>query len=271
MEKAGETRQEVVFFVRGGAEPRTVRFVEETLGIPALGGLAEPPEDRLTLRADGDGLCLVKNGRCLRGDFAPLLPRTAAKELNRELLVRAARRKGGGAPTAVDATAGLGEDAFLLAAAGFRVALYERDRVIAALLYDALGRGGQNPALAPILARMTFHFGDSVSALPTLTPPPDVVLLDPMFPPRRKSALVKKKFQLLHHLERPCPDEEALLDAALACRPGKIIVKRPAKGPYLAGHKPSYTLRGSTVRYDCILPAPRGGEKGCNSPDGDVK
>ena len=74
---------------------------------------------------------------------------------------------------------------------------------------------------------------------------------------RRKSAAVKKKFQLLHHLERPCDNEDELLDAALAAHPRKIVIKRPPKGPWLAGAKPSHSLAGKAVRYDVIVP-PRG-------------
>ena len=86
---------------------------------------------------------------------------------------------------------------------------------------------------------------------------PDVVFLDPMFPARTKSAAVKKKFQLLHHLEQPCDNEAELLEAALAARPRKVVIKRPPKGPLLAGAKPSYQVTGKAVRYDVIVP-PKG-------------
>jgi len=36
--------------------------------------------------------------------------------------------------------------------------------------------------------------------------------------------------------------------------PGRILIKRPAKGPWLAGVKPSFSLAGKAVRYDCLLP-----------------
>ena len=85
---------------------------------------------------------------------------------------------------------------------------------------------------------------------------PDVVLLDPMFPTREKSASVKKKAQFLQHLEAPCGDEAALLEAALAARPRKVVVKRPPKGPHLAGVRPTYSLEGKAVRYDVIVPPP---------------
>ena len=201
-----------------------------------------------------EGLSLSDGKNTVRGDFTRLLPRVRRGNLSRELLVRAVKVKGIGEPLVVDATAGLGEDSFLLAAAGCRVLLFEYDPVIFALLSDALERAKKDPETAPIALRMTLFPGDSIPALPTLTPHPDVVLLDPMFPERTKSALVKKKFQLLHQLERPCENERALFDAALAAHPKRVVIKRPAKGPYLAGVKPSYSLSGSAVRFDCVVP-----------------
>ena len=199
-----------------------------------------------------EGLTLSDGKNAVRGDFTRLLPRIRRGNLASEHLVRAVKIKGIAEPLVVDATAGLGEDAFLLAAAGCRVLLFERDPVIAALLRDALERAKTDPETAPIASRLTLRPEDSIPVLPTLSP--DVVLLDPMFPERKKTALVKKKFQLIHLLEKPCEDERALLDAALAARPKRIVIKRPAKGPFLAGAKPSYSLDGSAVRFDCIVP-----------------
>ncbi|HUM82936.1 MAG TPA: class I SAM-dependent methyltransferase [Lachnospiraceae bacterium] len=208
----------------------------------------------LKLRRDDAGLCMEDGGRILRGDFKRLKPRIRQDNLNRELLVKASKIKNlERTPTAVDATAGLGEDAFLLAAAGFSVTLYERDPVIAALLKDALKRAAEDPDLRGVAERMRFIEGDSISALNKMQSPPDLILLDPMFPERQKSALVKKKFQVLHQLEQPCTDETELLDAAVSAGPRKIVIKRPLKGPYLAGRKPDYSLKGKAIRYDCII------------------
>ena len=207
------------------------------------------------LRRDENGLFLTDGRLELRGDFTQLLPRIRPDRLSRELLVRAAKIKHlSSAPTLVDATAGLGEDSFLLAAAGFSVRLYENDQVIAELLRDALRRARAVPELADIVSRMRLFAEDSLAALPNLAEAPDVIFLDPMFPARTKSALVKKKFQLLQQLERPCPDEAALLQAAIAARPRKIVIKRPLKGPYLAGVKPDYSLAGKAIRCDCLIP-----------------
>ncbi|OUO47047.1 SAM-dependent methyltransferase [Olsenella sp. An285] len=212
-------------------------------------------EKNLELRRDAEGLALVGDGMVLRADFVRLLPRLRPDRLGRELLVRAARVRGVEAPSAVDATAGLGEDALLLAAAGFVVTMFEKDPVIAAILRDALERAARVPELAPVAKRMTLVEGDSVAGLRYLGFSPDVVFLDPMFPERTKSAAVKKKFQLLHHLERPCDNEEELVEAALAARPRKVVIKRPPKGPLLAGARPSYQVSGKAVRYDVLVPS----------------
>ena len=203
---------------------------------------------------DAGILSLVSDGMRLSGDFSKLLPRVRGGRLGSELLVRAARLKGGpGHPTAVDGTAGLGEDSFLLAAAGFDVTLFERDAAIAALLADALERAAADPGLAAIASRMHLVEADAVNAMAELDFTPDLVYLDPMFPAKRGSAQAKKKLQMLQMLERPCEDEDELLEAVFAAAPAKIVVKRPVKGPYLAGRKPSHSVSGKLVRYDCYL------------------
>ena len=207
------------------------------------------------LCSDDEGGFVLTDGTLeLRAGFSHLARRARPGVVERELVVRAVRVKGlaASATRVLDATAGLGEDAFLLASAGFAVELYERDATIAALLSDALERAAVDPQLATAAARMRLHGRDSIEAMRSgACPPPDVVVLDPMFPARAKSAAPGKKFQLLHALERPCADEEALLAAAEAACPRKVVVKRPLKGPWLAGRKPDYTLEGKAVRYDC--------------------
>ena len=202
------------------------------------------------------GLELTDGRIGICADFTKMLGRLRPDRLGRELLVRAAKGKKAYDPehrTAVDATAGLGEDSLLLAAAGWEVTLFERDPVIAALLKDALERAGRDSLLSDIAARIHFTEGDSIAVMPALVPSPDLILLDPMFPQRQKSGLAKKKFQLLKQLERPCEDETALLEAALAAHPRKIVIKRPANGPFLAGQRPDYSLNGNTIRYDVII------------------
>ena len=218
--------------------------------------LPQVPEG-LELLEKPQGLTLVGDGLELCGDFSYMIPRLRQTNLGKELLVRAAKLKGfAGTPLAVDATAGLGEDSLLLAAAGFNVILCERDPVIAALLNDALSRASKEPGLAKTVARMELYTGDSAVLLRSVQINPQVVYLDPMFPEKhKKHALTNKKLQLFQKLESPCSDETTLMQAAFGASPQKIIVKRPLKGPYLAGIKPSYSFAGKVVRYDCYMPA----------------
>lgn len=234
---------------RDGASDERARALAQRLHAPLM--CSDELRGRLVVSVGHDGLVLEHDGLQMRADLATMVPRVRKDRLGRELLVKAAKIKGYDGPLrAVDATAGLGQDALLLAAAGFETVLFEQNPVIAALLADSLERAAGIPELAEAIARMHFFEGDSIAQLHQMEQAPDVVLLDPMFPERRKSASVKKKFQLLHLLELPCADEGELLSAAFAAHPRKVVVKRPPKGPYLAGVKPSYSLDSKAVRYD---------------------
>ena len=212
------------------------------------------------LRETDAGLTLVGDNMELRCDFEEMLPRIKPGRLQQELLVKAAKIKGTLSPTAIDCTAGLGQDSFLLAAAGFTVRMFERDETIAALLEDGLTRASNNPVISYVAKRMSLDRSDSLQYLESLAQSseqtPDVIYLDPMFPARQKSAAVKKKFQLLHVLEKPCDgaEEDALIRAAFAAGPRKVVIKRPVKGGHLAGIKPSYSITGKAVRYDVLVP-----------------
>ncbi|WP_407383927.1 class I SAM-dependent methyltransferase [Ruminococcus sp.] len=219
-----------------------------------LGALrADTPGEGLALAVGRDGVSLTGFGLSLRGDFTQMLYRITNGRLSHEMLVKMAKTKSEH-PLAVDATAGMGEDALLLAAAGYEVILFEQDAVIAALLRDAMNRAEGHPVLSEVIGRMKLIEGDSVVLMAEYVNSPDVVYLDPMFPERRKSGLIHKKLQLLQKLEKPCAEEEALLSAALSVHPKKIIIKRPLKGAFLAGRKPGYSVKGKAIRYDCIVP-----------------
>ena len=146
----------------------------------------------VSLEQTPNGLTLIGDGMELRGDFSKMLKRVKPGKLQTELLVKAAKIKrstndSAGEnvrhPLAIDATAGLGEDSFLLAAAGFDVIMLERDETIAALLADALTRAQNDPAIAKIISRMSLVTEDSIAALgewANVRPnqKPDMILLD---------------------------------------------------------------------------------------------
>ena len=208
----------------------------------------------LSLVQKDEGLCLTDGELYIKADFTEMLPRIKKSNLEHEMLVKAARIKGQAMPQIViDATAGFGTDSLILAAAGFQVKMFEFDEIIALLLQDGMDRASELAELKDSVSRMELLAEDSTKALGLLEYQPDVVLLDPMFPARQKSALIKKKFQLLQRLESPCSTEQELLEAAIGASPKRIVIKRPLKGPYLADRKPNYSLSGKAIRYDCFV------------------
>lgn len=226
------------------AERLSINYIYETDNLPDL-----------YLEYIDDSLNLVSSKQRMYGDFSTLTKRLNIHNLNTEFLVKTCKIKGidNNKLKIVDATAGMGEDSLILAAAGFNVQLFESDPYIFELLYDTILRFKDNELFSDAISRMTLYNEDSIYALQSKEIHPDIVLLDPMFPERKKSGLIKKKFQLLQQLEKPCSNEEELLNASIKSGPKKIVIKRPLKGPYLAGYKPSYSINGKSIRYDCII------------------
>ncbi|MCR5216620.1 MAG: class I SAM-dependent methyltransferase [Lachnospiraceae bacterium] len=215
------------------------------------------PEDTSAMYflMDKGGLSFVAGGQELRGDFTRLLSRVTGGHLQHEILLKAAKSSGmEEGMRAVDCTAGMGEDSFILAAGGYSVELFEHNPITATLLSDALIRAKNHGQLKEIARRMTLKEGDSKELLSQLSYVPDVIYLDPMFPEKKKSAETKKKLQILHQIENPCGDEEELIQKALLVGAKKIIIKRPPDGPYLAGITPSYSVTRKAVRFDCLIP-----------------
>lgn len=174
------------------------------------------------------------------------------------LLYSAIGLRGGGLPTVIDATAGLGEDAFLLAMRGCHVTTIERSPVVAALLEDGLARAAAVPELREAVARMRPVSGDAREILRDLSPEqaPDVIYLDPMFPPKKKSALVKKEMRILRRVVGDDPDSGELFEVARKVARRHVVVKRMRLAPTLAPD-PTRSYEGKSTRYDVY--ASRGG------------
>ena len=167
-----------------------------------------------------------------------------------QLLAKAVLAKG--VVTVVDATAGMGRDAFVLASLGAEVTLLERSRIVGALLSDALRRA-QTSEVADITARMTLYTGDAVTYLQMLQRCPDAVYLDPMYPHTTKSALQKKEMQLFRQLVGPDDDAAELLTVARHIALRRVVVKRPAGAPFLGDARPQGQLESKNTRFDLYL------------------
>ncbi|GBL54289.1 SAM-dependent methyltransferase [Pseudomonas citronellolis] len=168
-----------------------------------------------------------------------------------QMIAKAVGVQPGVRPHVLDATAGLGRDAFVLATLGCEMQLIERQPLIAALLEDGLARAAHDLEVAPIVARMQLRQGNAIDLMGAWQgEAPQVIYLDPMFPHRDKSALVKKEMRLFRPLVGDDMDAPALLQAALALASHRVVVKRPRKAPIIEGAKPSYSLEGKSSRYD---------------------
>ncbi len=167
-------------------------------------------------------------------------------------IAKAIGLKHGFAPHVLDATAGLGRDAFVLASLGCQVTLMERMPVVAALLDDGLERAKLNAEVSEIAQRMRLVHGSSIENM-ALTDQVDVVYLDPMYPHRDKSAAVKKEMRVFQSLVGEDLDADALLAPALALAKYRVVVKRPSYAPPLNNQTPTTSIKMKKNRFDVYV------------------
>ncbi|MCU5773739.1 16S rRNA (guanine(1516)-N(2))-methyltransferase RsmJ [Erwiniaceae bacterium BAC15a-03b] len=172
-----------------------------------------------------------------------------------EAVAKAVGIKSGYLPDVVDATAGLGRDAFVLASVGCHVRMLERNPVVAALLDDGLQRGYQDAEIGGWLReRLTLLHVSSLTALSEITPRPDVVYLDPMYPHKQKSALVKKEMRVFQTLVGADDDADGLLAPARQLAKKRVVVKRPDYAPPLADVATQSAVTTKSHRFDIYPP-----------------
>ncbi len=214
-------------------------------------------QPQLILTESGLSLNLPNMGKPLFIDFigGKLAHRRRFGGGRGQPLAKAIGLKAGHNPTVIDATAGLGRDAFVLATLGCQIDLLEQQPILAALLEDALQRATANPSTSDITARMRLFNTNSLNYLDRLSREdyPEVIYLDPMYPARDKNALVKKDMQILHQLVGADQNADELLLLALERCGKRVVVKRPSKAPTLAELKANYTLNSKNTRYDVYL------------------
>jgi len=152
----------------------------------------------------------------------------------------------------IDATAGLGRDAFVLASLGCDVDMVERSPVAAALLEDGLERAYLDAEIGDWMQqRMRLTHASGYDYLQQHKA--DVVYLDPMFPHKKKSALVKKEMRVFQGVVGADLDADDLLDVALAAAKYRVVVKRPDYAPFLNDKKPSMSIKTKKNRFDVYV------------------
>ena len=194
-----------------------------------------------------DKLVLLSEGFLpLYADFSSLTLQQRRDAGKKQAIVRAC--KPGKGLKIIDATAGWGRDAGVLASFGAQVLMLERNPIVAALLTDALSRPDCSPALS-----LSLLCTDARQYLHNLPSPqfPDIIYIDPMHPLRQKSALVKKDMQVLQRLLGAEDDAQALIKQAIDRASRRVVVKWPQRLPALI--PPDMSIEGKTVRFDIYL------------------
>lgn len=163
--------------------------------------------------------------------------------------------KSGITPTVLDTTAGLAGDAFVLASLGCPITLLERSPIIFQLLDNAVERASLNENFQAISDQgfkiINIDANDYIKQQrETTDKPPDVIYIDPMYPDRKKSALVKKDMQILQRLHTRDEQPEILLENALLFARKRVVVKRPIHAEHLGKKTPNTCVKSKKTRYD---------------------
>ncbi|WP_077176291.1 class I SAM-dependent methyltransferase [Spiribacter curvatus] len=234
------------------ADPAAAQALARRLGVELC---QTTPATGLYLWLDASGLALCQAGRppmSMRADFISGAQgyRAAHHGHHREAIARACGIRRGHRPWIVDATAGLGRDAFVLATAGAPVTLLERSAVVHALLVDGLQRATTGGA-ADRTARMDCRHADATEwlAQDVGDESPAVIYLDPMYSGRRRAA-AGKELALLQALLMPATDESVLLERARVAAMDRVVVKRHRHARPLDDQTPDYHLPGRSTRFD---------------------
>jgi len=171
-----------------------------------------------------------------------------------QAIAKAVGLKSGVTPSVRDGTAGLGRDAFVLASLGCNVTMLERSPIVAALLEDGLKRAAQDKEIGSwITTRLKLVFASSLSELEQLGLSPDVVYLDPMYPHKKKSALVKKEMRVFQSLVGADLDADGLFEPAMRVATKRVVVKRPDYAEYIANSEPSMAIETKKNRFDVYV------------------
>lgn len=168
-------------------------------------------------------------------------------------LAKAMGLRAGKTPGIIDATAGLGRDSFLLASLGAKVTMIERSEVMHALLAEGMRKAAaEGGAFREIIDRMTLLKGDAKQVIPELDC--EAILIDPMHPPRKSSALVRQELRQVRDIVGTDDDAAELVNLALAHAANRVVLKWSAKAEPIAGVKAcTHQIRGKTTRYDVFM------------------
>lgn len=193
-------------------------------------------------------------------DFFSKKMRYRMQHINKaqEPLLRALGWKSTEQKSVLDMTAGLGRDACMLFFAGFNVTMFERNPILQLLLANALS---ELPS-EDFSQQFILEKEDSIVYLRRMielnlaAPFADAIYMDPMYPERKKSALVKKELRIIRNLVGADLDSESLLLMAIESGVPRVVVKRPKGATFVADKKPNHSVESPNTRFDVYLNHP---------------
>lgn len=252
------TKMEIGIFILDSESTQKAEEISSNLNLPIV---EERDTKPLIIEIDKDHISLAytapKSPGATMVDFVggKMGYRNKNSGFKDQDIIKACGIKKGMRPSILDATAGLGRDGFVLAGTGCKVTLIERNPVIALLLEDGLNRAKAVTQTADSAANITLHCADSTTFIKSINniDSPEVIYLDPMYPHRTKSSLVKKEMRALRDVVGDDFDSNELLLAALNKAKKRVVVKRPKGAEYLADKKPSMSFDGKSTRFDVYL------------------
>jgi len=208
----------------------------------------------LELKRIDNKLSLITEQGNLYVDFLDnaLYNRISKLKVANELIARACGLHKRSRPIILDATAGLGNDAYILANFGAKLILIEENPFIFKLLEDGIWRL-QASSLPCKNNFLKIYNKSAQEIIPQIcnNMQPDIIYLDPMFEKIKKNTASKKEMQILQNLIAT-QNTDNLLELALTYA-AKVVVKRARKGGFLANKKPNHQIIGSANRFDVYL------------------
>jgi 16S rRNA (guanine1516-N2)-methyltransferase len=151
-------------------------------------------------------------------------------------------------PLVWDITCGTGSDALLFLFFGAKVVAFERNKVMWALLKDALERAKNDPEIGHhFQERFTLIKGDPRDT--ELSETPKALYYDPMYPQVKRKALPRKEMRVIREIVGDDSDFEETIKWAKGISASRFIVKRPLKSSPL-NEKPGHIYEGKSTRYD---------------------
>lgn len=176
--------------------------------------------------------------------------RSIKQNIKQEALIQAIGLNAGLPLHILDATAGFGTDAFLLAQAGCDVIAIEESPIVFSLVEDGWRRycAANQPLSLQFLNQNTLDWMRLGHATGI-----DVVYIDPMFPVRKKTVQPNRQMQMLQDIVCAPRDTETLFKLARQIAQKRVVVKRPRLAESLAKTEPTFSRIGKSTRFDVYL------------------